>query len=397
MRNIWSRLRSSRTRSFARHSAPRWLRLGLEQLECRLTLSTTASLDPGGNLLIEDTGVSGNDNLTIKSDTTNSQLILSDPGTAINTSIAGATGSGTGTVTIPFGSVPGSAILVNTFAGDDFLTVDLSLGNFAKPINYAGGDQGPGGDELTLQGGGTFANVTHTFISASAGSVAVTGNALISYSGLEPVTDNLSATRPRFTFTGGTETITLFAPVGTPFDLAIDSTLGEIVLFTNPTNSLTIDAGTGDDTVNINGVRPTFAASLIINGGVGHDMVNLNNDITFAANRNLDVDLQNDDAESGHGPDRRGGERQLSALGHGGGDLDGEPQHQPGVGLVDRDRGRRSTLASNQQATPTSGGTFIGVDVNAATVQSTGSGLVQLLGKGGDDGHEQLRRPRLGS
>ena len=77
MRNIWSRLRNSRARHFARHSAPRWLRPGLEHLEGRLTLSTTASLDPGGNLLIEDTGVSGNDNLSIKSDTTNGQFVLS--------------------------------------------------------------------------------------------------------------------------------------------------------------------------------------------------------------------------------------------------------------------------------------------------------------------------------
>ena len=87
---------------------------------------------------------------------------------------------------------------------------------------------------MRLQGGGTFASVAHTFTSASAGSIAVTGNGLISYSGLEPVTDNLSATDRVFTFTGGTETITLFAAVGSSFDLAIDSSLGEIVSLRQP-------------------------------------------------------------------------------------------------------------------------------------------------------------------
>ena len=77
-----------------------WLRLGLELLE-----EPDHALDDGqprrrpATSLIEDTGVSGNDNITIKSDTTNSQFVISDPGNAITTSIAGASGSGTSTVT----------------------------------------------------------------------------------------------------------------------------------------------------------------------------------------------------------------------------------------------------------------------------------------------------------
>ena len=39
--------------------------------------------------------------------------------------------------------------------------------------------------------------------------------------------------------------------------------------------------------------------SLTINGGTGDDQVNLNGDITFAANANLDLDLQNDDVLPG--------------------------------------------------------------------------------------------------
>ena len=208
----------------------------------------------------------------------------------------------------------------------------------------------------------------------------------ISYSGLEPVSDNLSATDRVFTFTGGSETITLFDILGGPA-MAIDSTLGEVVTFNSPTNSLTIDAGTGNDTININGVDiVSFTASLVIHGGTGDDTVNLNTDITFTANRNLDVDLQNDDPTPGTD--------QIAVAANANYLLSGT-----GSALLAASRGislasassivtvdGALTLAANQQATPTTGAGFIGVDVNGATVQSTGSAMVQVLGKGGTVG-----------
>ena len=167
--------------------------------------------------------------------------------------------------------------------------------------------------------------------------------------------------------------------------MAIDSTLGEIVLFDNPTNSLTIDAGTGDDTVNINGVRPTFAASLIINGGVGHDTVNLNNDITFAANRNLDVDLQNDDAAN-PGIDRiavpANANYVLSGTGTATLKASSSISFATGSSLITAD----GVLLLEANGPGTGDATFTGITVDGATVQSTGSGAVQILGRGGVGG-----------
>ena len=193
-------------------------------------LDTTTTLDGSGNLVITDANGVGtsNDSLTIKSDTTNSKFIISDTSLTFSTSIAGATGHGTNSVTIPFASVSGSQILVNTLGGNDSLTIDLSLGNFSKTITYDGGTQTTS-DSLTVTGGGTFATVTHTATSASAGSIAITGNSTISYLGLEPVTDNLSATDRVFTFTGGAETITLTDAAGA--NMTIDSTLSESITF----------------------------------------------------------------------------------------------------------------------------------------------------------------------
>ena len=47
------------------------------------------------------------------------------------------------------------------------------------------------------------------------------------------------------------------------------------------------------------------------------------------------------------------------------------------------------TLSANQQVTPASGN-FIGVSVLGATVQSTGTGVVTVSGRGGDSGSEQI-------
>ncbi len=76
--------------------------------------------------------------------------------------------------------------------------------------------------------------------------------------------------------------------------MTIDSTLGESVTFGNPTGSITINAGTGNDTITITSVDAAYGGSLTINGGTGDDTVNLNGDITFASGSSLDVDLQND-------------------------------------------------------------------------------------------------------
>ena len=99
-----------------------------------------------GNLVVADITAGGqNDNLTIKADTTNGNFLISDPShpLGIAGTITGATvSSDLHTVTVPFASVTGSQIQVNTLGGNDTLTVDTSLGSFGVPgktIIYDGG------------------------------------------------------------------------------------------------------------------------------------------------------------------------------------------------------------------------------------------------------------------
>ncbi len=184
------------------------------------------------------------------------------------------------------------AVIINGSSGNDTLTVDFSGGNFSVPVTFNGGSQSSTpGDSLILTGG-TFANVTHNFSNANAGTVTVTGNSTISYTGLEPITDNLNATDRVFTFNGGAEAITVTDGTAADGKTMIDSDLSESVYFTNPSGSLTINAGTGNDTVTITSVDAAYNVDLTINGDADNDTVNLNGDITFASGKSLIVSTE---------------------------------------------------------------------------------------------------------
>ena len=164
---------------------------------------------------------------------------------------------------------------------DDTLIIDFSGGNPLPDAGFTFNSGAGGHDTMTLTGA-AFGTVAHTFTNLHDGSVSM-GSRTINYTGLEPIFDNLSATDRVFTFNGGAETITL-SDSGTPGQTTISSTASESVTFTNPTNSLTINAGTGDDIINITGVGSGFNVSLTINGDAGTDAVNLTGALSMGSN-----------------------------------------------------------------------------------------------------------------
>jgi hypothetical protein len=249
------------------------------------------SLDVSNNLVFADVDGGGRaDNLKISFDTGTSSFVFADVTNVIAVSAAvvpGAVTVDSHTVRIPAASIAGPSVIVNTGAGSDLVTVDLAAGNLPKPIVYDGGTSAGDDDRLTLQGGGAFASVAHTFTSNDSGSIDIAGNALISYSHLEPITDNLSAVARTFTFTSGNnEDITVADAAGAGV-MSIDSTQGEIVTFAIPTASLTIDVGTnpaigGQDTITFASVDSAYRASTTITAGLD-DSVNLNAALTLGS------------------------------------------------------------------------------------------------------------------
>lgn len=165
----------------------------------------------------------------------------------------------------------------------DTLTIDYSGGVIVPPISYDGADPTTGGgDSLRLQNG-TAETITHTFVDESTGSVSIQFDAststTIQYTGLEPVIDNLGAVDRVFSFTGGSEQISLSdnAVAGDNVN-RIDSTLGESVDFINPTNSLTVNAGSGADQIDLLDLDSlTIFPTMTINGDDADDVVNVEN------------------------------------------------------------------------------------------------------------------------
>ncbi len=176
-------------------------------------------------------------------------------------------------------------LTINGGTNDDTLTLayDFAGGFFSLPVFFNGGG---GVDALVINDApGTATTVTHTFINATDGSVNIDGS-LTTYTGLSPVTDNMGAANRIFTFTGGAETVTLDA--SGVLDNRIDSTLGELVDFVNPTTSLTINLTSGADTLNVQGLDAAFSANFNVDGD-GGDILNFQTAATNLGAGNLVV------------------------------------------------------------------------------------------------------------
>ena len=186
-------------------------------------------------------------------------------------------GSGNAEISrVPVTSV--TDLYVNGSAGNDTLNVDFSNGAF--PIFYNGG---AGDDALAIQGG-TFGTVTYGADGPTSGGIEFgSGGSTITYTGLEPIFDNTSATNRVFTFSDAVDNITL-SDDGTPGDgmsrIAAPGT-AETVDFMNPTDSIQINAGGGGDTVNLVGLDAVGMPSQgrDVRGDGGNDVLNAS---TFA-------------------------------------------------------------------------------------------------------------------
>jgi hypothetical protein len=166
-----------------------------------------------------------------------------------------------------------SEIVINGVEGlDDTLTVDFNYGLIEVPVTFHGGEAGF--DTLIIEGG----DFTRTGFSASgpdSGGLLL-DDVLIHYTGLEPIVLNDSAADRVFTDVSGEGRDIRITDYGTSGDgqIKIDSngTGGfEEIIFPNPTNSLTINALEGNDTIIIGVLDDLFDASIIVNGGDGVD------------------------------------------------------------------------------------------------------------------------------
>jgi hypothetical protein len=239
-------------------------------------------------------------------------------------------------------------------------------------INIVNDDCDEGVYDFAIQGLGSGAEYT---VTTSGGAIVVNdlaGNA-----------DTLAITEP----SSGT---IKFAAAGRVF-LVNNSTLitgdtGTLTL--SGINSITLNQGIGDDTVNVGAFTSILTVpSLTINGDAGNDTVNFNGSITFAANANLDVNLQNDTATPG--VDTINVTAQLITSNAGAIDMRASRSVTVGSGGRLQIQNGNLTVQANQQTTPTSGA-FTGVLINGGLIQGIGSGAISISGRGGNSGDNQI-------
>jgi Ca2+-binding RTX toxin-like protein len=160
--------------------------------------------------------------------------------------------------------------LTITGSGDnDSLTVDFSGGN---PIPASGlvfiGGEAPGDNDLITLTGGSVGSITYTATGPESGSIDVDGSVL-TYSNLEPITDNLSVAHRTFVFGAGNDNITV--DVNHPRTV-ISSPSSESVNFLNPGagGTVTVRSGAGNDTINLIDI-PGY--ELIVDAGTGSNAI----------------------------------------------------------------------------------------------------------------------------
>jgi len=173
------------------------------------------------------------------------------------------TGAGSGTLT-GTGGFTGMELLVGG-TNNDTLTINLTGGaGILAGMTFNGGAGGSNSIVMNPGAGGPFTTVTHTFTNASDGGIDVDGSTL-QYTQLSPITDNLILANRVFTF-GATDDTIVVANAGAADDSVSQSTSGtsETVTFTNPTTSLTINTGAGNDSL---AFVPDTAIGPVLYGG----------------------------------------------------------------------------------------------------------------------------------
>ncbi len=211
-------------------------------------------VDGSGNLVFSDP-YAVNDNLKINIDGENYRI--SDSGKPVIAGL-GATQDGD-EVLVAIASVTGD-ININTGDGDDVLNIDLGNGNFTDAVNFEGGNDDDG---LSVSGTGIHDSNVHTVSSAGEGTIAITGNNTISYTGLEQtITDHLDVNER--TFTINVNNFTILEAVGALENQVRISDIATID-YNNPNTALTIN-GAGSDVgyVYINGFATGFDANLTV-------------------------------------------------------------------------------------------------------------------------------------
>ena len=216
-------------------------------LPTRTLVSGTTSI----SLVDQDLVIQGsdaNDQLTLARD--GDFLSISDPSQILESDLPLAHGSGTHTIRIPIAELYlDGKILVNSAGGDDSLSIDYSEGGFERELSFDGGE---GIDTLKLVNGSfegaTFSYFDPNSLFAGSGTIALTDEPIIAFSGIEPIESTLSINDITFDLSDADDQIELTTIDASNLKLTGSAT--GTVTFAKP-GRITINTQLGDDTLRI--------------------------------------------------------------------------------------------------------------------------------------------------
>jgi Ca2+-binding RTX toxin-like protein len=224
----------------------------------------------GGNLTFTDLLGNISDNMSLSFDGTN--YILTNTSQLLFTQIAGAIGSGTGTVRVPATAVTGSSTILNGAGGADTLSVTYGLSNFVDAVTLNGG---AGNDILRTTGAATAA--TALTINGDADDDTINLNADLTF-----VADSsMNVDLQDDTATPGTDSIS----VGTNANMVYSGS-GAVEL-----TASSISFATGSSIATANGNVVVETATLSLNGSIatsGGSLTLLADSLTISTNGLVD-------------------------------------------------------------------------------------------------------------
>ncbi|NBB22527.1 choice-of-anchor D domain-containing protein, partial [Runella sp. CRIBMP] len=267
----------------------------------------------------------------------------------------------TGSETFTIVDNDGSDAITGTFNG---LAQGATISNFLgsglnATISYTGGD----GNDVVISVAVVNPDYTITTTSNNLIITDISGNG-------ETLDISQNSTNIRFNVTGRKFSLNGGIATNFPADVALAGK-----------TSITVNTAVGNDIINV-GAFSSNLPSLTINGGTGDDAVNFNGNLTLAANANLDLDLQNDDANPGTDAVLIASNAVVTLSGTGTATVKASKNLTVNTGASLITQNGNLIVEANQQTTPTTGD-FVGVDVNGGTLKVTGSGLTLVKGKGG--------------
>lgn len=248
--------------------------MAIENLETAiLTISTPSSGIELGTTLVQNVAITDND---VAGPTDFTLPVSGDYRVVLNVDTVEIRNSGDVLVgTLPLGTPP---ILINGTSGNDLLTVDFT-GGVPIPnggLTFNGGD---GDDSLDV------ANPSGSDVAVNYGPAAESGtvdidNRTVTFTGIESNTLTISGTPANLTLrlTGAADpSVVITDEAGLAGSSRISGSTFVSTVFANPTNRLTVELSTNEDTLTIDEFDPAFSPSngLRLRGRGGADSINV--------------------------------------------------------------------------------------------------------------------------